>query len=76
MVSTATSGNCSVTKIGPHQLIEQGLEGLTMSDLRPGGRAQFGDQLMDVLTQGELISKGVRVRVLHHSNGRPVVVEA
>lgn len=76
MVSTATSGNCSVTRIEPHQLIEQGLEGLTMSDLRPGGRAQFGDQLMDVLTQGELISKGVRVRVLHHSNGRPVVVEA
>ena len=76
MVSTATSGNCSVTRIGGHQLIEQGLEGLTMSDLRPGGRAQFGDQLMDVLTQGELISKGVRVRVLHHSNGRPVVVEA
>lgn len=76
MVLTATSGNCSVTKIGPQQLIEKGLEGLTISDLRPGGRAQFGDQLMDVLTQGELISKGVRVRVLHHSNGRPVVVEA
>ncbi len=75
MISTGQSGILSVLKSESNQATEIGSEGIAMTDLRPGGRAQFGEQLKDVSTQGELIQKGSRIRVLHHTNGRPVVVE-
>ena len=35
-----------------------GMHGVTRTPLRPAGKAQFGDQILDVITQGEMIDKG------------------
>lgn len=52
-----------------------GSEGTAISPLRPGGKAQFGQDILDVVTQGELLPKGARVRIISHS-GPEAVVEA
>jgi len=51
-----------------------GRDGVALSPLRPGGKAQFGDDVLDVITQGELLEAGTRVRILSHS-GHEAVVE-
>ena len=35
-----------------------GEKGVAVSNLRPGGKAQFGNDIVDVITQGEMIEKG------------------
>ena len=50
-----------------------GRVGVTVSVLRPGGKAQFGDELLDVLSPGELIEKGVPVRIVSHSGAAAIV---
>ena len=52
-----------------------GQVGVALSPLRPGGKAQFGEQILDVITQGDMISKGQPVRIIGHS-GTEAVVEA
>jgi membrane-bound serine protease (ClpP class) len=42
--------------------------------LRPAGSAEFGDQRLDVVSDGDLVPKGSRVRV-NHVEGSRVVVE-
>jgi membrane-bound ClpP family serine protease len=49
--------------------------GVATSVLRPGGKARFGDQIIDVISQGEMVPKGSRVKVIGHS-GREAIVEA
>jgi membrane-bound serine protease (ClpP class) len=49
--------------------------GVALSTLRPGGKAQFGNELLDVVTEGDLIEKGSQVRVIG-SSGHEAVVEA
>jgi membrane-bound serine protease (ClpP class) len=48
--------------------------GVAISPLRPGGKAQFGNDILDVISQGELIDKGSRVKIIGHS-GTAAVVE-
>jgi membrane-bound serine protease (ClpP class) len=43
--------------------------------LRPGGKAQFGDQIVDVVADGAFIQPGVQVRVIE-LQGTRIVVEA
>ena len=52
-----------------------GQTGTALSPLRPGGKAQFGNQILDVMSQGDLIPKGARVKILSFS-GTEAVVEA
>ncbi|MFW6078124.1 MAG: NfeD family protein [Gemmatimonadota bacterium] len=52
-----------------------GAEGVALSDLRPAGVAEFGDERLDVVAEGGWIEEGTRVRVLH-SEGYRVVVRA
>ncbi|MBM3845063.1 MAG: hypothetical protein FJ405_02095 [Verrucomicrobia bacterium] len=52
-----------------------GKEGVATSPLRPGGRGQFGEVLCDIMTRGELIEPGTRVRIVDFS-GAQAVVEA
>ena len=47
--------------------------GVATTPLRPSGRAQFGDRVVDVVTQGDFIETGVRVEVLSVSGNRVVV---
>lgn len=41
-----------------------GLEGETATALRPSGNAVFGDRRLDVMSDGEFISKGAKVRIV------------
>jgi len=52
-----------------------GREGMTLTMLRPVGKAQFGDIIVDVLSEGELIEKGKRVEVIKVEGNRIVVSE-
>ncbi len=47
--------------------------GYAESPLRPGGRARFGDLLVDVLTEGEYVEPRTPVRVVSRSGLRVVV---
>lgn len=48
--------------------------GIAHSDLRPAGKAMFGDRLEDVVTEGDFIARGAAVRVVA-VEGLRVVVE-
>jgi membrane-bound serine protease (ClpP class) len=74
LVSHSASGMESVQTQASTQANQVGREGVALSVLRPGGKAQFGDTILDVMTQGELLPKGARVRIIAHS-GREAVVE-
>ena len=73
MVSAGASGVQTVAEIERKNSAEVGQEGTAISPLRPGGKAQFGDTLLDVITQGEGVEKGARVRIIGHSGSAPVV---
>ena len=53
----------------------RGQIGTAISVLRPGGKAQFGDQIIDVMSQGDMIPKGTKVKIIGYS-GTEAVVEA
>jgi membrane-bound serine protease (ClpP class) len=73
MVSTTASGVVSVAMQEQKQTARVGQTGVAISLLRPGGKAKFGDELLDVMTQGEMIEKGQRVRIIGHSAAEAVV---
>lgn len=50
-----------------------GREGESTSVLRPAGTAQIGDQRLDVVTEGEFLPSGVRVKVIRVEGTRIVV---
>jgi membrane-bound serine protease (ClpP class) len=50
-----------------------GREGLARTMLRPAGTAEFGDERLDVVTSGDLIPKGSRLRVIRVEGSRVVV---
>ncbi len=75
LVTQSVSGGESPAVEEKFQSAQVGREGVALSVLRPGGKAQFGEAVLDVMTQGELIEKGARVRIVAHS-GREAVVEA
>ncbi|MGA9287274.1 MAG: NfeD family protein, partial [Anaerobacillus sp.] len=52
-----------------------GLEGIAVTPLRPSGIADFGDERLDVVTEGGYISSGVEVKIVK-TNGSRVVVRA
>jgi len=76
LVSTGASGVRSVSRQTQDQVSRIGLVGVTLSVLRPGGKAQFGDTILDVMTEGTLIEAGKRVRILRHSATEAVVEPA
>ncbi len=47
--------------------------GVVVGDLRPGGVARFGTEVVDVQSQGEYVDAGMRVQVLKRE-GRNVIV--
>jgi membrane-bound ClpP family serine protease len=50
-----------------------GKEGVAQSDLRPAGFALVDGQRVDVVTEGELVARGQRVRVVKAEGARVVV---
>ncbi|PYK97439.1 MAG: hypothetical protein DME19_16395 [Verrucomicrobia bacterium] len=75
LVSQTASGVSTVADLEQKQQLRIGQTGVAVSPLRPGGKAQFGEQILDVISQGEMIDKGRRVKIIGHS-GTEAVVEA
>ena len=73
LISQSASGESSVILQEQAQTKRLGEFGVTISVLRPGGKAQFGEQVLDVISQGEMIPKGCRVRIMRHSSTEAVV---
>jgi membrane-bound serine protease (ClpP class) len=55
--------------------LSPGTQGVSLSILRPSGKAQFADHIVDVVTQGEFIAPETRVTVVQ-TDGMRVVVKA
>ena len=75
LVSQGASGvqSDAVLTATHHQRL--GWEGIALSPLRPGGKAKFGEEILDVVSEGDLIEKGRKVRIIGNS-GHEAVVEA
>lgn len=73
LVTQSVSGAESVAIQEKTNARRVGLEGVALSILRPSGKAQFGDEVIDVMAEGELIEQGARVRIVAHS-GREAIV--
>ncbi len=52
-----------------------GREGMATSALRPAGIATFGEEVLQVVSQGVMIESGARVRVVELTGNRIVVEE-
>lgn len=76
LVSQGASGETVMAKQQREQASRVGEKGVAISNLRPGGKAQFGNDILDVITQGEMISKGQTVRIIGHSGTEAVVESA
>ena len=50
-----------------------GAEGVAMSPLRPSGIARLNDRRCDVITTGDMLEKGTRIKVVEVSGNRIVV---
>lgn len=73
LVSQEASGIVSVGQREAAAESRVGREGVALSPLHPGGKAQFGEEILDVTTQGEMIDRGAPVRIIRHSLGEAVV---
>jgi len=56
-----------------HDLV--GARGTTTTQLTPSGKAQFGDMLVDVIADGEVIDRGVKIKVVEVHGNRVLVRE-
>jgi len=74
LVSQSASGVTTIAAQEQEQKTQMGHKGVAISNLRPGGKAQFGNDILDVITEGEMIAKGSAVRIIGHS-GREAIVE-
>jgi len=59
---------------GPH--IVPGLVGVAHTDLRPSGKALFGERLVDVVSSGDFIEANSSVRIIQVQGARVVVAAA
>ena len=76
LVSKSASGISSGALREAQQEARFGQIGVAISQLYPGGKARFGDQILDVLTQGEMIEQGRPVKIIGHTGCDAVVEEA
>ena len=74
MMSAAASGVGAEVEIREEQESRMGQVGETISALRPGGKARFGEETVNVISDGEMIEAGVKVKVIGAS-GLDAVVE-
>ena len=74
IVSQSASGVKTEMAVEKQKISRQGQLGVTISPLRPGGKAQFGDEILDVISQGDMVPVGTRVKIIG-SSGSGAVVE-
>jgi membrane-bound serine protease (ClpP class) len=75
MTSQASSGEGVIRRQEVEQQVLLGQMGVTLSPLRPGGKAQFGDRILDVISEGQMMAKGARVKILRFSARDAIVAE-
>ncbi|MBA4149520.1 MAG: nodulation protein NfeD [Verrucomicrobia bacterium] len=75
IISQTTSGSRSEMLTEKLRATRLGQTGVALSTLRPGGRAQFGDEIVDVMSRGEMIEKGQPVKIVGFS-GPDAIVES
>ena len=73
LVSQGASGSATTAAFAAQENKNVGRVGRTISPLRPGGKAQFEETILDVMSQGEMIEKGRAVRIIGFSAGAAVV---
>jgi len=73
LVSTSQSGEISLQRQLASQESQIGAIGLTISILRPGGKARFGSKFMDVLAPGCVIPQGSVVKIVGFSGSDAMV---
>ncbi len=73
LVSQSASGVRTEATQEQQRTARMGQTGLAISTLRPGGKAQFGDEILDVISQGELVPKGTKVKIIGYSGGAAIV---
>ena len=66
-----SSEEAKASESGLDELV--GKEGAAVTHLRPAGIAMFGDRRVDVVTQGELLDRETRIRVIKVEGNRVVV---
>jgi len=75
IISTSASGVRTEVALEAQKKSHLGQIGVSVSPLRPGGKAQFGEEILDVMSQGDLIASGVKVRIIGASGAEAVVEE-
>ena len=75
LISQSASGVSSLAAQEAQQEARIGQIGMAISQLCPGGKAKFGDQILDVITQGEWVEIGQQVKVIGHTGAAAVVEE-
>ncbi|XZE53099.1 NfeD family protein [Planctomycetaceae bacterium SH139] len=60
-------------QLSPWERLGIGDLGRTVSPLRPSGKAQFADEIVDVATEGEFIDTDTAVRVYRKQRGKVIV---
>lgn len=75
LISQSASGVISVATLEHQQEVLIGQNGVATSPLCPGGKARFGDQLLDVITRGEMVEKNRPLRIIGHTGPNAVVEE-
>ena len=73
VVSHSASGMKTEAALGEQAKSRQGRTGVTLSTLRPGGKAQFGEEILDVISQGDMVPKGTPVRIIGSSGAEALV---
>lgn len=73
IVSHSASGMKTEAAFAESRQARQGQVGVTVSPLRPGGKAQFGETIIDVISQGEMVPNRTPVRIVAFSGTEPVV---
>lgn len=75
VISQSASGMQTEARMEAQKKSRHGQIGVTTSVLRPGGKAQFGEEILDVVSQGDMLPKGTSVRIVG-SSGSESIVEA
>ncbi len=73
LVSQGASGETSVAVHEAQQSTRVGKIGVAVAPLCPGGKARFDDELLDVITRGEMIARGQRVKIIGHTGPNAIV---
>ncbi|XOV71507.1 MAG: nodulation protein NfeD [Verrucomicrobiota bacterium] len=75
LISATTSAEQSVVTREKEEKSMMGCEGVSVSTLRPGGKGEFDGKLLDVITDGDMISSGKRIRIVGFSAHDAIVEE-